>query len=61
MYIYLLSLIGIKTPMALAFAIFWFGIVLCSSLIGGIFYIKGHHKPPEEYNINIEEDNAEPA
>ena len=66
MYIYLLSLIAIKTPVALAFSIFWFGIVFFSSLIGGIFYIKGHHFPILEAEVNQNEEieeqhNAEPA
>jgi uncharacterized protein (TIRG00374 family) len=39
-YIYFLTLIGIKSSAALAFGIFWFGIVLMSSLIGGISYLK---------------------
>jgi len=39
-YIYFLALVGIKSPAALAFGIFWFGIVLISSLIGGIFYLQ---------------------
>jgi len=40
-YIYFLSLIGINSSAALAFGVFWFGIVLISSLTGGIFYLKG--------------------
>lgn len=59
-YIFFLSLVGVKTSLAMAFGIFWFGIVLFSSLIGGIFYIKGKHSiPPEEFNINAEEDFEE--
>jgi len=42
-YIYFLSLIGIKLSVSLAFGVFWFGIVLISSLTGGIFYLKGKH------------------
>lgn len=59
-YIYFLSLIGIKQSSALAFGIFWFGIVLLSSLIGGIFYVKGRYAPPpdEEFEfIPVEEDD----
>lgn len=40
-YIYFFSLVGIEPSLALAFGIFWFGIVLISSLTGGIFYLKG--------------------
>ena len=61
MYIYLLSLISIQTHIALAFSIFWFGIVFCSSLIGGIFYIKGNHYPVPEEEGNFEEEFAELA
>ncbi|OGH98511.1 MAG: hypothetical protein A2104_05295 [Candidatus Melainabacteria bacterium GWF2_32_7] len=61
-YIYFLSLIGIKSSTALAFGIYWFGIVLFSSLIGGIFYIKGKHTPPpEEFeNFEFEDEDNEP-
>jgi len=56
-YIFFLSLVGIKSSDALAFSIFWFGIVLFSSLIGGLFYIKGKHtRPPQEFNMEPEED-----
>ena len=63
-YVYFFSLIGIKPADALAFSIFWFGIVLCSSLIGGIFYIRGKHSlPPEEFDMtdqdNLDEDESE--
>lgn len=55
-YIFFLSLIGIKSAAALAFGIYWFGIVLFSSLVGGLFYIKGKHTPPpEEFNITEED------
>lgn len=58
-YIYFFSLLGVKSSTAIAFSIFWFGIVFCSSLIGGLFYIKGKHvPPPEEFDI-IEEMEEE--
>jgi len=59
-YIYFLSLIGIKSSAAIAFGVFWFGIVLCSSLIGGFFYIKEKHSPPpEEFEFAPEEEYDE--
>jgi uncharacterized membrane protein YbhN (UPF0104 family) len=60
-YIYFLSLISIKPSAALAFSIYWFGIVLFSSLIGGLFYIKGKHvPPPEEYEeFNFDDEDSE--
>lgn len=54
-YVYFFTLIGISSAQALAFGIFWFGIVLCASLVGGIFYIKGKHVPPPE-EFEIEDD-----
>lgn len=49
-YIYLLSLAGVSKSAGLAFGLLWFVIVVITSLIGGIVYIKGHHAPPpEEY------------
>ncbi|MCK7521174.1 MAG: flippase-like domain-containing protein [Ignavibacteriales bacterium] len=53
-YILFFSLVGVKSSAALVFGIYWFGIVLLSSLIGGIFYIKGRHTPPPE-DFEIEE------
>jgi len=60
-YIYFLALIGIKSSSALVFGIYWLGIVLFSSLIGGIFYIKGKRTaPPEEFEqFDFEEDYNE--
>lgn len=55
-YSHFFALVGIKSSAALAFSIFWFGIVVLSSLIGGIFYIKGKRTPPPE-EFEIEEDN----
>ena len=59
-YVYFLSLIGIKQSSALAFGIFWFGIVLISSLIGGIFYVKGKYATPpdEEFEFISEEEDS---
>ncbi|MDD3013788.1 MAG: lysylphosphatidylglycerol synthase transmembrane domain-containing protein [Candidatus Gastranaerophilales bacterium] len=54
-YIYFLALIGIKSSAALAFGIFWFGIVLISSLIGGIFYLKGKETGLENEKIRLSE------
>ncbi|MDD3150941.1 MAG: hypothetical protein PHV68_08910, partial [Candidatus Gastranaerophilales bacterium] len=57
-YIYFLTLIGVKSSTALALSVFWFGIVVISGLIGGIFYIKGKHSmPPSEFNIENEKDD----
>jgi uncharacterized membrane protein YbhN (UPF0104 family) len=42
-YVYFFSLVGVQYSAAMAFGVFWFGIVLISSLIGGFFYIKNKH------------------
>jgi len=61
-YIYFLSFAGVKESDALIFSIFWFGIILSSSLFGGIFYLKGQLLPaPTEFdndlNSEIEDDS----
>lgn len=56
-YIYFLSFAGVKGSDALIFSIFWFGIILSSSLFGSIFYLKGQLAPaPEEFDS---EENCE--
>ena len=62
-YIYFLSLAGVKESDALIFSVFWFGIILCSSLFGGVFYLKGKLMPaPVEFEPDendSEEDEPE--
>jgi len=44
----------------MAFSIVWFAIVLCSSLTGIIFYIKGKHTPvPEKFEFINDENDEE--
>lgn len=60
-YIYFLSFAGVKESDALIFSIFWFGIILSSSLFGAIFYLKGQLMPaPTEFDndLDIEIDEA---
>jgi len=53
-YIYFLSFGGVKESDALIFSIFWFGIILSSSLFGGIFYLKGQLLPaPTEFDNDL--------
>jgi len=61
-YIYFLSFAGVKESDALIFSIFWFGIILSSSIFGAIFYLKGQLLPaPTEFDndsdIEIEEED----
>ena len=62
-YIYFLSFAGVKESDALIFSIFWFGIILASSLLGGIFYLKGQLLPaPTEFDNDLDsetDDNEE--
>jgi uncharacterized membrane protein YbhN (UPF0104 family) len=46
-YIYFFGLAGVDKNYGFAFGILWFAIIVISSLIGGIVYIKGHHSPPD--------------
>ncbi len=55
-YVLFLHFIGITKAEAVAFGLLWLGIVICSSLFGGIFYIKGKHVPPPE---ELEEEEEE--
>jgi glycosyltransferase 2 family protein len=58
-YVLFFHFIGISHADAVAFGLLWLGIVICSSLFGGIFYIRGKHIPPvkeledeeEEFNL----------
>jgi len=62
-YIYFLSLIGISQGAGFAFGLLWFVIIVITSLIGGIFYIKGSGKAPlnqedlEDFNLETLEKN----
>jgi hypothetical protein len=61
-YIYFLSFAGVRESDALIFSIFWFGIILSSSLFGGIFYLKGQLLPaPNEFDneSDLETDEAD--
>lgn len=59
-YTIFFSFIGIKQSQAMAFGIVWFAIVLCSSLTGIIFYIKGKHTPvPEQFDFIPEDDESD--
>lgn len=56
-YIYFLSFAGVKESDALIFSIFWFGIILSSSLFGAIFYLKGQLLPaPVEFDNDLDSD-----
>jgi len=55
-YVLFLHFIGITKAEAVAFGLLWLGIVICSSLFGGIFYIRGKHIPPPE---ELEEEEEE--
>ena len=59
-YIYFLSFAGVKESDALIFSIFWFGIILSSSIFGGIFYLKGQLSPaPEEFDDELDSESDE--
>jgi len=59
-YIYFLSFAGVKESDALIFSIFWFGIILSSSLLGGIFYLKGQLLPaPTEFDNDLDSETDE--
>lgn len=59
-YIYFLSFAGVKSSDALIFSIFWFGIILFSSLSGGIFYLKGQLLPaPKEFDNDLDAETDE--
>ncbi|MEW5818929.1 MAG: lysylphosphatidylglycerol synthase transmembrane domain-containing protein [Cyanobacteriota bacterium] len=47
-YIFFLTRVGEPESAGLAFGLLWFAIVVISSLIGGIVYVKGHHSPPPD-------------
>jgi len=59
-YIYFLSFAGVKGSDALIFSVFWFGIILCSSLFGAIFYLKGQLLPaPNEFDNDLDSETDE--
>lgn len=56
-YVYFLSFAGVKESDALIFSVFWFGIMLFSSLFGAIFYLKGQLLPaPTEFDSEPDND-----
>ena len=46
-YVMLLTQVGVPDHTALAFALYWFLISTCTSLIGGLVMIKGHYQTPK--------------
>lgn len=57
-YVYFLSFAGVKESDALIFSVFWFGIMLFSSLFGAIFYLKGQLLPaPTEFDNELDNDS----
>jgi uncharacterized membrane protein YbhN (UPF0104 family) len=46
-YVMLLTRVGVPDHTALAFALYWFLISTCTSLVGGLVMLKGHYQTPK--------------